>query len=48
VARGVVQEIEYATSPDSAKRRQSVVFPEPDGPETTNNIPVRGADMRGS
>ena len=44
----MVQEIEYPASPASAKRRQSVVFPDPEGPETTNSIPVRGADMAGS
>jgi hypothetical protein len=43
----VVQEIEYLTSPASARRRQSVVLPDPEGPETTSSIPVR-ADMPGA
>jgi hypothetical protein len=36
-----VQETEYPASPSSAKRLQSVVFPDPDGPETTSKIPLR-------
>jgi hypothetical protein len=41
-----VQETEYAAIPSSAKRRHNVVFPEPDGPETTSKIPFL-CDMRG-
>jgi hypothetical protein len=33
--------MEYRASPASAKRRHSVVFPDPEGPETTRSIPVR-------
>ncbi len=43
-----MQDIEYPASPASARRLQRVVFPDPDGPETTSSIPVRGADMAGS
>jgi hypothetical protein len=37
----VVQETEYSASPSSDNRLHSVVFPEPDGPETTSKIPLR-------
>ncbi len=35
----VVQEMLYTHRPFSVARRHNVVFPEPEGPDTTSNVP---------